>query len=356
MSVISSLTTRLLTIPLARPWGETVREIHVVVVEIVDSSGNRGEGFSWTPTIGARSVQALIDNDIRQFVLGATADPELIWTSLWEHLHEAGGGGITTIAMAGVDLALWDLVARRDGVAATRLWGTRRESVGTYGSGVNLHYTLDDLVAQVGRWVAAGHTAVKIKVGKPSIAEDVDRVAAVRAVLGPERKLMVDANQRWDLATAVTAAEALRDFDIAWLEEPLRADNLADHTVLARQCGIPIALGENLHTIYRFRDFLDAGAAAVIQPNVVRVGGITPFRAIAQLAAERNVPLYPHLLPDLSGQLALCLDQETLVEDVEDAGFAHLGALSGPSPVVIQSTRLSESDHVGLGLTFRSDL
>ncbi|HAP89935.1 MAG TPA: racemase, partial [Arthrobacter bacterium] len=183
--------------PLLRSWGVEAPENHVIVTEIQTDDGGAGHGFSWTPTIGPQAVRALLDHDIAPFITGLPANPETVWDALWKRLHEAGGGGLTTIAMAGVDLALWDLQARRAQTSVTGLLGQRQESAEVYGSGVNLHYTLEELVAQTERWVAAGHRAVKIKVGKPDIREDAERVAAVRSVLGPDRKLMIDANQRW---------------------------------------------------------------------------------------------------------------------------------------------------------------
>jgi L-alanine-DL-glutamate epimerase-like enolase superfamily enzyme len=164
---------------------------------------------------------------------------------------------------------------------------------------------------------------------------------------------MIDANQRWDLRRATRSVEALSAFAPAWIEEPLRADDLAGHAELARRIDLPIAVGENLHTAFRFDEYLRAGAAQIVQPNIVRVGGITPFRRIADLAAEHGVPLHPHLLPELSGQLALTLATgEPMVEDVEDAGFGALGALADPSPVSIAGDRLTEVPHLGLGLRF----
>jgi len=177
-------------------------------------------------------------------------------------------------------------------------------------------------------------------------------------VLGPDRALMIDANQRWDLDRATRSMEVLSAVDPAWIEEPLRADDLAGHIELARRIDVPIALGENVHTVYRFDDFLRTGAAQIVQPNVVRVGGITPFRRIAALAADHGAALHPHLLPELSGQLALTLPAvdgvaEPWVEDVEDAGFGALGALADPSPVTITDGTLTEVPHLGLGIRFR---
>jgi L-alanine-DL-glutamate epimerase-like enolase superfamily enzyme len=352
-ATIASIATRLITVPLLRPWGADVTEVHVITVDVTDSLGAVGHGFTWTPTIGAHAVKALLDNDITAFALGRPADAAGLWPALWTRLHEAGSGGITTIAMAGLDLALWDRAARASGQSVTDLLGRRRESVACYGSGVNFHYSLDDLVAQVERWVAAGYDAVKIKVGHPDLAEDVDRVAAVREALGADRELMIDANQRWTLDQAIAGAAALAQFSIAWLEEPLRADDLPGHATLRSTTPIPIALGENVYTVYRFREFLDAGAVDIVQPNVVRVGGITPFLAIADLAIDRGARLAPHLLPELSGQLAVSLQQEVAVEDVEDAGFARLGALTGESPITIEGDRMTVGEHLGLGLQFR---
>lgn len=284
---------------------------------------------------------------------GGPSDPAVVWDRLWRHLHEAGGGGVTTIAMAGIDLALWDLRCRRLGAGLVDVLGRRRESVEVYGSGVNLHYPLEELVAQAARWVEAGHDAVKMKVGRPDLAEDVERVAAVREVIGPGRRLMIDANQRWDLPTARRAVAALSRFDLYWVEEPLLADATWAYAQLRVAVDVPIALGENAHTIHRFRDLLDAGACDVVQPNVVRVGGVTPFLRIASLARTYGVAVAPHLLPELSGQLALCLPEPTLVEDVEDASFAALGCLAEPSGVTMADGRLTvDGSRPGLGLTF----
>ena len=353
---IAELSTRLHRGALPRPWGATVTVNHVVEVTVVDSTGARGTGFSWTPTIGPHAVQALLDHDIRDAVLGWPVDPAEVWPALWAHLHEAGSGGLTTIAMAGLDLALWDLAGRRQGRSLTQMLGARRERAEVYGSGVNLHYPLEELVAQAERWVAAGYASVKIKVGGSDLGADRERVAAVREVLGPDRDLMIDANQRWDLDRATTAMGVLEAYRPRWIEEPLRADDLAGHAELRRRIATPVAMGENLHTVYRFRDALDVGACDVVQPNVVRVGGVTPFLQIAALADERGAELHPHLLPEISGQLALALERPCLVEDVEDASLTGLGLLAGPSPVVIRDGALTTTGAPGLGLDFGSDL
>jgi L-alanine-DL-glutamate epimerase-like enolase superfamily enzyme len=349
---ISRLRTRLINAPLPRPWGTDVTSVSFVEVVVTTDAGVVGHGFSWTPSIGAHAVMAMLDHDIADFAVGRSADPRVLWPQLWARLHEAGSGGVTTIAMAGLDLALWDAAGRAGGLPLTRLLGRRRDTVTVYGSGVNRHYPLPELVAQAQRWVDSGCDLVKIKVGLPDLAEDVDRVAAVRETIGPGRGLAIDANQLWDGATAERAVAELSRFDLAWVEEPMRADDLTAHAALRQGVDVPLALGENLHTVYRFRDAIDGGACDIVQPNVIRVGGITPFLEIARLAAERGTTLYPHLLPEISGQLALALDSPTLVEDVEDAGLKRMGLLVGEAPVEIHHAQLNCRDLPGLGIVF----
>lgn len=355
-ATITRLATRPIRIPLRRPWGPDVRDLSVVEVVVEDSDGAVGRGFSWTPTIGAAAVRAHLDHDVAAFAIDREADAVSLWEPLWIHLHEGGGGGITTIAMAGLDLALWDLAAHRAEVGVTDLIGRRHDTATVYGSGVNLHYPLDELVAQAGRWVAAGFDAVKVKVGSPDLARDLERVATVREAIGPGRRLMVDANQRWSLAEAERAIGELAAHDLTWIEEPLRADDLAAHVELRRRIEVPVALGENLYTRHRFAEFIDAGAVDLVQPNVVRVGGITPFLVIAELAAGRGVGLAPHLLLEVSAQLALALPGEHLVEAVEDASFEALGALAEPSPVAVTGATVSTTGRRGLGVRFTSEL
>jgi L-alanine-DL-glutamate epimerase-like enolase superfamily enzyme len=367
---ITALRSRLVTVPLPRPWGSDVLTHRYLEVIVETDAGARGAGFTWTPSIGALAVQALLETDIRDFVLGRVADPQALWPVLWARLHEAGSGGITTIAMAGLDLALWDAVGVAVGASVTelvaaRLGTTQRASVEVYGSGVNRHYSLDELVAQAGRWRDAGYSLVKMKVGGRPLAADVERVAAVRDAIGDGVRLALDANQLWSLDEAFDAIGELKEFDLHWIEEPLRADDLDGASRLRRRIDVPLAMGENLHTVYRFREAMDAGACDLVQPNIVRVGGITPFLAISAEAGARDVPLHPHLLPDLSGQLALALAEETLVEDVEDASFDSLGLLAEPAPIVIDvapresgsarraAPRLTSRGRPGLGIQLR---
>ncbi len=342
-------------LPLGRAWDGGVDRNDIVVVRVSTDEGLTGTGFSWTPLIGARAVQALVNDDLAPALLGRQAHPALWDEALW-HLREAGTTGLTLMALAGVDIALWDVHARSLGVSLVDLLGRRRERVATYGSGVNLDYDLPDLLEQVGGWTERGHRAAKMKVGSASVERDVARVGAVRDLLGPDRLLMVDANQRWDVPRAARALARLEPFEPHFVEEPLPALDLAAHARLRARTDVPFALGENLRSVAEFERFVDEGVCDVAQPNAVRVGGITPFLRIAEAVARRGVPVAPHLLPELSGQLALCLPEVAMVEDIDHASFAALGALAAPSGVEFAGDHLLADTGPGHGLVFADDL
>lgn len=352
---VTGVRARAHRLPLHRAWDGGVDRNDIVVVRVSTDEGTVGTGFSWTPLIGARAVEALVNDDLAPALVGREAHPGLWDEALW-HLREAGTTGLTRMALAGVDIALWDLHARSLGVSLVGLLGRRRERVATYGSGVNLDYSLPDLLEQVRGWVEQGHRAVKIKVGSDAADRDVERVGAVRDLLGPERLLMIDANQRWDVPRAARALAQLAPFDAHFVEEPLPASDLAAHVRLRGRTDVPFALGENLRSVADFERFVDEGVCDVAQPNVVRVGGITPFLRIAEAVARRGVPVAPHLLPELSGQLALCLPKVAMVEDIDHASFTALGALAAPSGVELAGGHLSADTGPGHGLVFADTL
>ena len=352
---ITRVTTRTFRLPMPRPWGPAVTCQYLIASTVESSDGNTGQGFSWAVQAGAQAIQAMIDADCRPVAEGGPVVPAAAWDRLWWHLREAGGG-VTTLAMAAIDIGLWDLQAKAAGLSLADLIGRQRDAVPVYASGVNRHLTLDELKEQVSRWIAAGHTRVKIKVGLPRLDEDLERVAAVRQIIGPRRLLMVDANQLWDLPAARRAAKALAAFDIFWLEEPLPAEDIGAYERLRAAIDIPLAAGESLYTEAQFRDLLLAGAVDFVQPNVCRVGGITPFLRIARLARLFDIPVMPHLLPDISGQLALCLPLPAMIEDIDEGSFAALGALARPSGVRISGDSLSVHTVPGHGLAFATDV
>jgi len=354
ISTVTAMSTRALRLRMPVPWGLERNYQHVVVAELTTSDGGTGCGFTWTVDAGAEAILAMLDADCRRVVEGGPTTPSLTWERLRWRLREVGGG-IACLAMAAVDIGLWDYTARRAGMSLADLIGRRRDRVGVYASGVNRHLPIGELTEQVSRWVAAGHGRVKIKVGLPDLDEDLERVAAVRRIIGPKRLLMVDANQLWDLPAARRAARAMAAFDIFWLEEPLPADDTRGYARLRAGIDFPVAAGESLFTEAQFLDLLSAGGCDILQPNVCRVGGITPFLRIAELARSFSIPVMPHLLPDISGQLALCLPLDSLVEDIDTGSFAALGALAEPGPAVVAGGSMHTEPRLGHGLKFAAE-
>ncbi|WP_081416186.1 mandelate racemase/muconate lactonizing enzyme family protein [Gryllotalpicola ginsengisoli] len=347
---VRAVEARLLTARLPRPWGPEAPENHVIVVTVSTESGRQGTGFAWTPTVGPTAVLAALRDDLAPRAVGLEPDPVAVWGRLWLETHEAGDG-LMGIALAGVDTALWDLRARSAEASVAALLGASRRALPAYGSGVNRHYPLPELVAQAERWVAAGFDAVKVKVGGRETAEDLDRLRAVREVIGPGRALMIDANQLWDVPAAVAAIDRLAEVEPAWVEEPLLSDDLAGYRALREEVGVPIAAGENLRSRWAFERFLEAGVLDVVQPNVVRVGGITPALEIAALVADAGARLAFHLLPELSAPLAAALPDAGAIEIVEDATFDRLGLVRA-APFTLAGGTLTLSDRPGLGLDF----
>jgi L-alanine-DL-glutamate epimerase-like enolase superfamily enzyme len=209
-----------------------------------------------------------------------------------------GRAGITHLAQGAIDIALWDLKAKEAGVPLWKLLGgSASKKVEAYNTdGGWLNWPLKTVVADCKRLVEEeGFRAVKLKVGGPSPQEDLRRVEAVRYALGQEVRIMTNANGRWNLPQAIQTAGRLADFDITWIEEPLDFDDVEGHRQLAHSIRTPIALGEQLYTASRFCDFIHAGAVHYVQPDVVRLAGVTEFWQVAGMARCWNLPVAPHV-------------------------------------------------------------
>jgi L-alanine-DL-glutamate epimerase-like enolase superfamily enzyme len=233
-----------------------------------------------------------------------------------------------------LDIALWDLVAKEARLPLTKiLGGPLHECLPAYASGINLHMSVDEFVAQVSGWLSDGFRAFKVKVGKPDIEEDVERLIKLRKVMG-RHPLMVDANQGWDLPTATRAINAFEPLSLHWVEEPLQADDVVGHQRLKQAVRTPLAIGENIYTIQQFNDFLSRGAVDYVQADLCRVGGITPYLEIAALARAWNVPLAPHFMMEITGQVLCCLPNAHILESIDGGSLADLRAITEPIRIV----------------------
>jgi L-alanine-DL-glutamate epimerase-like enolase superfamily enzyme len=275
------------------------------VIRITDADGAVGTGYSYTIGTGGPSVMRLIENTLGPALIGREASMvEKIWRDMLFLTHATTVGAITAIAMAAIDTALWDLRCRKAGLPLHVMAGGAQERVRLYTTeGGWLHLEPQALVEDALRQMEAGFGGAKLKVGRP-IHEDVARIAAVRRAVGPSFEIFTDANQAFAVDEAIRRARHYEPLDIGWFEEPLPADDIEGHARLARATSLPIAIGESLYSHLHFRDYLQRNACSVVQVDVGRVGGITPWLKVAHLAECFNVAVCPHFLMEI--HVALC--------------------------------------------------
>lgn len=321
-------------------------EVSMLFAEIVTENGHEGLGFSYSKRAGGPG----------QYAHAAQVAPELLGEDpndiarLWDKLVWAGASvgrsGLSTQAIAALDIALWDLKAKRAGLSLAKLLGAHRDSVRCYNtSGGFLHTPLEQVLDNAAEAVERGVGGIKIKVGHPDGGVDVKRVAAVRERLGDDVPLMVDANQQWDRATALRRCRELERFDLVWIEEPLDAYDHAGHARLAAACDTPIATGEMLTSVAEHAELIRAGAADILQPDAPRVGGVTPFLRLLALAEHAKLPVAPHFAMELHVQLAATYPLEPWVEHFDWLEPLFVERLE------ITGGRMIVPDRPGLGLT-----
>jgi L-alanine-DL-glutamate epimerase-like enolase superfamily enzyme len=306
-------------LPVERPRSDATQSFlkqETIFVELETGDGNAGMGYSYTIGTGGRSVLELLRHDVLPGLIGSDSRRrEAIWAKLLAATRATAVGAITSLALAAVDTAVWDLWCKAAGQPLWLAAGGAQSAVSLYDTeGGWLHLSTDELVANAKRVRDAGWSGVKIKVGKPSALEDVKRIAAVRDALGPDLDLMIDANQAFTLAEARHRARLFEPYNLSWFEEPLPADDIEGHARLAGSTSVPIAVGESLYSLAQFREYLERGAASIVQVDVARIGGITPWLKVAHLAEACNVQVAPHFLMELHVSLAAAIPNGRCVE------------------------------------------
>jgi L-alanine-DL-glutamate epimerase-like enolase superfamily enzyme len=286
------------------------------IVRITADDGSQGIGYTYTIGTGGSSVVSLLADHLGPRLLGRDVDEiESIWKNLFFHTHATAVGAITALALAAIDTALWDLRGRRLGLPLWRLAGGAQPRVPVYSTeGGWLQLDADTLVRESVQARQQGFRGVKIKVGKPHVSEDVARLRAVREAVGSEFEIMTDANQCFDVAEAIRRARHFEALDIAWFEEPLPAEDLGGHVRLAASTSLPIAVGESIYSLQHFREYLQRQACSIVQADVARIGGITPWLKVAHLAESFNVAICPHFLMELHVSLTAATPAAKWVE------------------------------------------
>jgi L-alanine-DL-glutamate epimerase-like enolase superfamily enzyme len=292
-----------------------MRDFEIVTVRLRDREGTEGTGYTFTVGRNGGAIHDIIAREITEILIGQDAD-RIEWLShrLWWDLHYGGRGGPTVLAMSAVDIALWDLKAKRAGLPLWNLLGGHDRRVPCYAGGIDLDLSADELLRQTDGNLAKGFRAIKMKVGRKKLSEDVAKLAAMRDHLGAEFPLMVDANMKWTVDEAIRAARAFAPYDPLWLEEPIAPDDVAGHARVRREGGIPVAAGENLRTIWEFRHLIASGGVSFPEPDVTNCGGITAFMKIAHLAESFNLPVTSHGAHDITVHLLAAVPNRSYLE------------------------------------------
>ncbi|MFD2795531.1 mandelate racemase/muconate lactonizing enzyme family protein [Promicromonospora vindobonensis] len=322
-------------------------EVVFLFAEITTEQGFEGLGFSYSKRAGGPAQYAHA-KEVAQTAVGEDPnDIARLYTKLLWAGASVGRSGVATQALAAIDIALYDLKAKRAGLPLAKLLGAHRDSVRTYNtSGGFLNASIEEVTDRASRSIAEGIGGIKIKVGLPDGARDLARVAAVREHIGPSVPLMVDANQQWDRSTALRMGRRLEQFDLTWIEEPLDAYDAEGHAALAAALDTPIATGEMLASVAEHERLIATRACDIIQPDAPRVGGITQFLRLLTLADQAGLDLAPHFAMEIHLHLAATYPREPWVEH-----FDWLDPLFNER-LETRDGRMLVPDRPGLGVTF----
>ncbi|NEB10663.1 mandelate racemase/muconate lactonizing enzyme family protein [Streptomyces coelicoflavus] len=324
---ISSVTLSLVSLPLAAPISDAkvltgrqkpLTEIAFLFAEIRTEAGFEGVGYSYSKRAGGPG-QYVHAKEIAPELIGEDPnDIQRIWSKLVWAGASVGRSGLSTQAVAAIDIALWDLKAKRAGLPLAKLLGAHRDSVQCYNtSGGYLSMSIEQVVENTRASVERGIGGIKIKVGQPDTRIDLQRVAAIREQLGDDFPMMVDANQQWNRSTAIRMGRKLEEFDLTWIEEPLDAYDSEGHAALAAELATPIATGEMLTSVAEHAELVHHRSVDFLQPDAPRVGGITPFLKIMAMGEQAKIRMAPHFAMEIHLHLAAAYEIDPWVEHFE---------------------------------------
>ena len=355
---MTDTTIRDVRVTLVRtPWPDTpdlqglpftgMRDL--VVVEIETASGISGMGYLHllnSPVL--RTIGTCIEETITPLILGRDATAvEAIWSDLWRATLTAGRGGITTMAMSAIDIALWDIVGKAANMPLHRLWGHYRSEIPIYGSGCFRQMGGDGMIDKAQRFVARGFKAIKMQVAHVhDLKTDLSNVRRMREALGPDIDIMVDVNMGWTADIAIQMGRKFEEFDIYWLEEPVIADDLAGYMRVAQALDMRVVGGETHFTRYDLRPFFENPCLPILQPDPMR-GGLTELRKIAVLADTWGMQMAPHLFPELNVHVMASIPNGIWAE--------HMGLLDDlwVDPPAIANGMITAPERPGHGLAFK---